>query len=156
MTHGRGLLNGRPVSSWDTMPNSKKLSMVSQDLAPPPLGCNLSTNRKRKPKWRRCVAASIAVGPSAILTGSRTRPSDWGSNARLGPLEDRRKNRRLATFTCTLCVLQLSVFSRFGGCHLSPCADYCKVPSGPVSGVHTRRQDSQLVSPSVISWSCAT
>ena len=34
---------------------------------PPPIGCNLSTNRKRKPKWRRCVAASIAVGPSAIL-----------------------------------------------------------------------------------------
>ena len=79
---------------------------------PPPLGCNLSTNRKRKPKWRRCVAASIAVGPSAILTGSRTRPSDWGSNARFGPVEDRRNNRRLATFTCT--------FSRFGGCHLSP------------------------------------
>src|SRR5271157_3535215 len=24
---------------------------------PPPIGCNLSTNRKRKPKWRRCVAA---------------------------------------------------------------------------------------------------
>ena len=47
---------------------------------PPPIGCNLSTNRKRKPKWRRCVAASIAVGPSAILTGSRTRPSDRGSN----------------------------------------------------------------------------
>ena len=70
---------------------------------PPPLGCNLSTNRKRKPKWRRCVAASIAVGPSAILTGSRTRPSDWGSNARFGPVEDRRNNRRLATFTCTLC-----------------------------------------------------
>jgi len=74
---------------------------------PPPLGCNLSTNRKRKPKWQRCVAASIAVGPSAILTGSRTRPSDWGSNARLGPVEDRRNNRRLATFTCTLCVLQI-------------------------------------------------
>jgi len=35
----------------------------------PPIGCGLSTNRKRKPKWRRCVAASIAVGPSAILTG---------------------------------------------------------------------------------------
>ena len=62
---------------------------------------------KRKPKWRRCVAASIAVGPSAILTGSRTRPSDWGSNARFGPVEDRRNNRRLATFTCTLCVLQI-------------------------------------------------
>ena len=74
---------------------------------PPPIGCNLSTNRKRKPKWRRCVAASIAVGPSAILTGSRTRPSDWGSNARFGPVEDRRNNRRLATFTCTLCVLQI-------------------------------------------------
>ena len=73
----------------------------------PPIGCNLSTNRKRKPKWRRCVAASIAVGPSAILTESRTRPSDWGSNARLGPVEDRRNNRRLATFTCTLCVLQI-------------------------------------------------
>src|SRR5271166_4757537 len=91
---------------------------------PPPIGCNLSTNRKRKPKWRRCVAASIAVGPSAILTGSRTRPSDWGSNARFGPVEDRRNNRRLATVTCTLCVLQLSVFSRFGGCHLSPCSPF--------------------------------
>ncbi len=44
----------------------------------PPIGCKLSTNRKRKPRWRRCVAASIAVGPSAILTGSQTRPSDWG------------------------------------------------------------------------------
>jgi len=42
------------------------------------------------------------VGPSAILTGSRTRPSAWGSNARFGPVEDRRNNRRLATFTCTL------------------------------------------------------
>src|SRR5208283_2646214 len=43
---------------------------------------------------RCCVAASIAIGPSAILTGSRTRPSDWGSNARFGPVEDRRNNRR--------------------------------------------------------------
>src|SRR5271157_2370119 len=59
---------------------------------PPPIGCNLSTNPKRKPKWRRCVAASIAVGPSAILTGSRTRPSDCGWNARFGPVEDRRNN----------------------------------------------------------------
>src|SRR5271157_2770498 len=65
----------------------------------PPIGCNLSTNRKRKPKWRRCVAASIAVGPSAILTGSRTRPSDWGWNRRFGPVEKRRNNRRLATVT---------------------------------------------------------
>src|SRR5208283_258415 len=94
----------------------------------PPIGCNLSTNRKRKPKWRRCVAASIAVGPSAILTGSRTRPSDWGWNGRLGPVEDRRNNRRLATVTCTLCVLQILqiwwlsphlTLPRFGGCHLT-------------------------------------
>ena len=85
---------------------------------PPPIGCNLSTNRnrKRKPKWRRCVAASIADGPSAILTGSRTRPSDSsdrGSNARFGPVEDRRNNRRLATFTCTLCILQIWWLSPF-------------------------------------------
>src|SRR5208282_97842 len=79
----------------------------------PPIGCNLSTNRKRKPKWRRCVAASIAVGPSAILTGSRTRPSDRGSYARFGPVEDRRNNRRLATVTCTLCVLQIWWLSHF-------------------------------------------
>jgi len=26
------------------------------------------------------------VGPAAILTWSRTRPSDWGSNARFGPV----------------------------------------------------------------------
>src|SRR5208337_1842326 len=39
------------------------------------------------------------VGPSAILTGSRTRPSDWGSNARFGPVENRRNNRRLAALT---------------------------------------------------------
>jgi len=53
------------------------------------------------------------VGPSAIRTGSRTRPSDWGSNARLGPVEDRRNNRRLATFTCTPCVLQIWWLSPF-------------------------------------------
>src|SRR5271157_6378055 len=64
---------------------------------PPPIGCNLSTNRKRKPKWRPCVAASIAVGHSAILTGPRTRPSDWGWNRRFGPVENPRNNRRLAT-----------------------------------------------------------
>jgi hypothetical protein len=73
----------------------------------------LSTNRKRKPKWRPCVAASIAVGPSAIRTGSRTRPSDWGSNVRFGPAEDRRNNRRLAPFTCSLCVLQIWWLSPF-------------------------------------------
>ena len=55
----------------------------------------------------------IAVGPSAILTGSRTRPSDWGSNARFGPVEDRRNNRRLAAFTCTLCVRQIRWLSPF-------------------------------------------
>ncbi len=80
---------------------------------PPPIGCKLSTNRKRKPKWRRCGAASSAVGPSAIPTGSRTRPSDWGSNARFGPVEDRRNNRRLATFTCALFVLQIWWLSPF-------------------------------------------
>ena len=67
--------------------------------------------------WRRCVAASIAVGPSAILTGSRTRPSDWGSNARFGPVEDRRNNRRLATVSGR-CLLSSPVFSKFGGCLL--------------------------------------
>ena len=93
---------------------------------PPPLGCNLSTNRKRKPKWRRCVAASIVVGPSAILTGSRTRPSDWGSNARFGPVEDQRNNRRLATFTCTLCVLQIWWLSPFT----------LRKPAGPREAAH--------------------
>jgi len=53
------------------------------------------------------------VCPSAILTRSRTRPSVWGSNARFGPVEDRRNNRRLATFTCTLCVLQIWWLSPF-------------------------------------------
>jgi len=67
--------------------------------SPHRLAANLSTNHKRKPKWRRCVAASTAVGPSTILTGSRTRPSDWGWNRRFGPVEDRRNNRRLATVT---------------------------------------------------------
>src|SRR5208337_1420011 len=53
------------------------------------------------------------VGPSAIPTGSRTRPSDWGSNARFGPVEDRRNNCRLATVTCTLCVVQIWWLSPF-------------------------------------------
>ena len=73
----------------------------------PPIGCNLSTNRKRKPKWPRCVAASIAVGPSAILTGSRRRPSDWGWNRRFGPMEGRRNNHRLVTITCVIRILQI-------------------------------------------------
>ncbi len=87
----------------------------------PPIGCNLSTNRKRKPKWRRCVAASIVVGPSATLTGSRTRPSDWGSNARFGP----RKTEE--TIVGLPRLLVLSVFSRFGGCHFSAPAELRKV-----------------------------
>src|SRR5271157_4987395 len=74
---------------------------------PPPIGCNLSTNRKRKPKWRRCVAASVAFGPSAILTGSRTRPSDWGWKGRFGPVEDRRNNHRLVTVACIIWILQI-------------------------------------------------
>ena len=53
------------------------------------------------------------VGPAAILTGSRTRPSDWGWNRRFGPVEDRRNNRRLATATCTLCVVQIWWLSPF-------------------------------------------
>ena len=80
---------------------------------PPPIGCNLSTNRKRKPKWRRCVAASIAVGPSAILTGSRTRPSDWGWNRRFGPVEDRRNNHRLVIVACIIWILQVWWLSPF-------------------------------------------
>src|SRR5271157_763473 len=54
----------------------------------------LVISRKRKPKWRRCGAASIAVGPSAIPTGSQTRPSDWGWNGRFGLVEDRRNNHK--------------------------------------------------------------
>src|SRR5208282_1718968 len=64
--------------------------------------CKLSTNCKRKTKWRRCVASSIAVGPSAILIGSRTRPSDWAWNRRFGPVEDRRINHRLVIVTCII------------------------------------------------------
>src|SRR5271157_3638718 len=79
---------------------------------PPPIGCNLSTNRKRKPKWRRCVAASIAVGPSAILTGSRTRTSDWGWNGRFRPVEGRRNNHRLVIVTCIIWILQIWWLSR--------------------------------------------
>jgi len=39
--------------------------------------CQPAANGSRS-EWRRCGAASIAVGPSAIPTGSQTRPSDWG------------------------------------------------------------------------------
>src|SRR5271157_1363175 len=79
----------------------------------PSIGCKLSTNRKRKPKWRRCVAASIAVGPSANLNGSRTRPSDWGWSGRFGPVEDRRNNHRRVTITCGIWILQIWWLSPF-------------------------------------------
>src|SRR5271157_2974627 len=59
-----------------------------------------------------CVAASIAVGPSAILTGSRTRPSDRGWNGRFGPVEDRRNNHRLVTVACIVWSLQIWWLSR--------------------------------------------
>src|SRR5271157_6075768 len=89
---------GRVCTVWSAKTRRFPSSRRGLGLAPP-IGCKLSTNRKRKPKWRRCVAASIAVGPSAILTGSRTRPSDWGWSGRFGPVEGRRNNRRLATVT---------------------------------------------------------
>ena len=86
------------------------------------------------------------LGPSAILTGSRTRPSDWGWNGRFGPMEDRRINDRLATVYLyyldypdlvavtfhpshsylyyldypDLAAVTFHLHFRFGGCHLSP------------------------------------
>ena len=53
----------------------------------PPIGYKWSTNRRRKPNWRRCVVASIAVGPSAIGSGLRMWPSDWGWNGRFDHAE---------------------------------------------------------------------
>src|SRR5208337_50471 len=61
--------------------------------------CQPAANGSRS-EWRRCGAASIAVGPSAILTGSQTRPSDWGWNRRFGHVEDRRNNHRLVAVSC--------------------------------------------------------
>src|SRR5271157_516597 len=95
---------------------------------PAPIRCNLSTNRKRK--WRRCVAASIAVGPSAILTGSRTRPSDWGWNGRFGPVEDRRNNHRLITVTWIIWILQIWRLSPSPSPGLTPRAPTPRAPSG--------------------------
>src|SRR5208282_1278246 len=108
---------GRVCAVWSAKTRRFPSSRRGLCLAPP-IGCKLSTNRKRKPKWRRCAAASIAVGPSAILTGSRTRPSDWGWNGRFGPVEDRRNNHRLATVTggsllFFLCILQIWWLSPF-------------------------------------------
>jgi|GEM_PF-5469636 len=58
-------------------------------------------------------SASIAVGPSAILTGSRTRPSDWGWNGRFGPVEGRRNNHGFVTVTCIIWILQIWWLSLF-------------------------------------------
>jgi len=83
--------------------------------------CQPAANGSRS-EWRRCGAASIAVGPSAIPTGSQTRPSDWGWNGRFGPVEGRRNNRRLATVTggCLLSfplqIWWLSPFLSFSVC----------------------------------------
>src|SRR5208337_558085 len=55
--------------------------------------CQPVANGSRS-EWRRCGAAFIAVGPSAIPTGSQTRPSDWGWNGRFGLVEDRRNNHK--------------------------------------------------------------
>ena len=68
---------------------------------------SLTPSPFQKPKWRHCVAASIAVGSSAILTGSRTRPSDWGWSGRFGPVEDLRNNHRLVTVACVIWILQI-------------------------------------------------
>src|SRR5271157_5479601 len=84
---------GRVCAVWSAKTRRSPSSRRGLCLAPP-IGCNLSTSRKRKPKRRRCGAASSAVGPSAIPTGSRTRPSDWGWNGRFGFVEDRRNNHK--------------------------------------------------------------
>jgi len=84
---------GRVCAVWSAKTRRSPSSRRGLCLAPP-IGCNLSTSRKRKPKWRRCGAASIAAGPSAIPTGSQTRPSDWGWNGRFGFVEDRRNNHK--------------------------------------------------------------
>ncbi len=63
------------------------------------------------PAMRLVFLQSAIQNPKSRIqtraAGSRTRLSDWGSNPRFGPVEDRRNNRRLATFSCTLCVLQI-------------------------------------------------
>jgi len=97
------------ISFWHRFPFRRFPSSRRGLCHAPPIGCKLSTNRKRKRKWRRCVAASTAVGPSAILTGSRTRPSDWGWNRRFGPVEDR------TTVGWPLLPV-LSGLPKFGGC----------------------------------------
>ena len=125
---------------------------------PPPLGCNLSTNRKRKPKWRRCVAASIAVGPSAIRTGSRTRPSDWGFECTVRPCGRPKKQ----SYSChvylyslcsaALCVLQIWWLSPFTLADFSPrlltvFADYPLGPSHSLRGRGNRQLDHAVACP---------
>ena len=109
---------------------------------------NLSTNRKRKPKWPRCVAAPIAVGPWAILTGSRTRPSDWGWNRRFGPVEGRRNNHRLVTVTCIIWILQIWWLSSSPLSHLHRCPISIHGPDRPapyVQPVIGRRMRAERV-----------
>src|SRR5208337_5435729 len=107
MTLGAIHVSQVPESGWP-------LALLTRNPSP---GAGASGNETRVASVRnpksRIQNPKSCVGPSAIRTGSRTRPSDWGSNAWLGPVEDRRNNRRLATFTCTLCVLQIWWLSPF-------------------------------------------
>ena len=79
----------------------------------PPIGCGLSTNRKRQPKWRRCVAASIAVGPSAILTGHGHGQAIGAGIDDSAPWKTEETVTRLATVTSILQIWWLSPFAPF-------------------------------------------
>ena len=99
------------------------------------------------------------VGPSAILTGSRTRPSDWGSNARFGPVEDRRNNRRLAPFTCTPCVLQIwwpSPLSSLFLFFLSATEMRTAKVLCPSFFCRARKPDEQSITRSAMTWAGVT
>ncbi len=116
--HGHGQAIGarmRGSAPWKTeetivgLPRLLVLSVFSRFG-----GCHLSASSRGErglSPFRRRIRR--------IRTGSRTRPSDWGSIARFGPVEDRRNNRRLATFTRALCVLQIWWLSPFST-RLSP------------------------------------
>src|SRR5271157_4670036 len=73
---------------------------------------------------RCCVNRGRPVGDPNWVTDTAER---LGSNARFGPVEDRRNNCRLATFTCTLCVLQIWWLSSFtstdSGIRAKRCSD---------------------------------
>ena len=58
---------------------------------------------------RCCVNRGRPFGDPDWVTDTAKRSR--GSNARFGPVEDRRNNRRLATFTCTLQIWWLSPFT---------------------------------------------